>query len=38
VKLWREKESPFRMYKEFREEDWARFVAKCESENFVVNN
>jgi hypothetical protein len=26
------------MYKELREEDWARFVAKCESENFTINS
>jgi hypothetical protein len=34
----RKKESPFRTYKELREEDWARFVAKYESENFIVNS
>jgi hypothetical protein len=28
VKLWREKESPFHIYKELRKEDWARFIAK----------
>jgi hypothetical protein len=38
LKLWRKKESPFHTYKELREEVWARFVAKCESENFAVNN
>jgi hypothetical protein len=38
VKLWRKKDSPFTTYKELREEDWARFVTKCESENFAVNN
>jgi hypothetical protein len=38
VKLWREKEKPFRTYKELREEDWVRFVAKCKSENFTVNS
>jgi hypothetical protein len=37
VKLWRKKETPFSTYKELREEDWARFVAKCESENFAVH-
>jgi hypothetical protein len=38
VKLWREKESPFRTYKELREEDWTRFIEKCESENLAVNS
>jgi hypothetical protein len=38
VKLWTEKESPFHTYKELREEDLARFVAKCEAELFVVNS
>jgi hypothetical protein len=26
------------MYKVLREEDWARFAAKCESENFATNS
>jgi hypothetical protein len=26
------------MYKDLSEEDWARFVEKCESENFVINS
>jgi hypothetical protein len=38
VKLLREKENPFCMYKELREEDWARFIAKCELENFAMNS
>jgi hypothetical protein len=38
VKIWREKDNPFHTYKELREEDWARFVEKCESENFAMNN
>jgi hypothetical protein len=38
VNLWREKENPFHTYIELREENWARFVAKCESENFVINS
>jgi hypothetical protein len=38
VKIWREKDSPFHTYKELREQGWARFVKKCESENFVVNS
>jgi hypothetical protein len=38
VKLWRKKDSSFCTYKELREEDWMRFVEKCESENFVTNS
>jgi hypothetical protein len=38
VNIWREKDSPLRKYKELREEDWARFVEKCESENFATNS
>jgi hypothetical protein len=38
VKLWMEKESPFCTYKELREEDWARFIAKCELENCTTNS
>jgi hypothetical protein len=38
VKFWRENESPFCKYKELRKENWARFVEKCESVNFVANS
>jgi L-lactate utilization protein LutC len=38
VKLWRKNESPFIKYNVLREEDWSRFVAKCESENFAMNS
>jgi hypothetical protein len=38
LKLWRSKTSPFSTYKESRQEDWERFVAKCESENFVMKS
>jgi hypothetical protein len=38
LKLWRKKECPFIMYKELREEDWVRFAAWCELENFVANS
>jgi hypothetical protein len=38
VKNWREKESPLHMYHELREEDWVRFVEKCESKNFAGNS
>jgi hypothetical protein len=29
VKCWRNKTNPFNTYKNLREEDWERFVAKC---------
>jgi hypothetical protein len=29
---------PFNTYKDLSEEDWVRFVEKCESENFAANN
>jgi hypothetical protein len=38
VNLWKKNESPFIKYKELREEDYARFVAKCESKNFATNS
>jgi hypothetical protein len=38
VKLWRKKESPFMTYKELGEEDWERFIAKYELENFAMNS
>jgi hypothetical protein len=38
VKLWRKIESPFTTYKELREDDRARFDAKCELENFAANS
>jgi hypothetical protein len=38
VKIWREKDNPFRTYKELREEDSARFVEKCKSKNFIMNS
>jgi hypothetical protein len=37
VKIEREKDNPFRTYKELREEDCARFVEKCKSKNFIMN-
>jgi hypothetical protein len=37
VKIWREKDNPFRTYKELREEDWERFIEKCELKNFAMN-
>jgi hypothetical protein len=38
VKIWRDLDTPFDKYKDLSKEDWARFVEKCESENFAVNN
>jgi Fe2+ transport system protein B len=38
VKICRNQDTPFNMCKDLSEEDWARFVEKCESENFSVNS
>jgi hypothetical protein len=38
VKIWRNQDTPFNTYKDLSEEDCARFVEKCESENFVTNS
>jgi L-lactate utilization protein LutC len=38
VKFWRKTESSFITYKELREEDWTRFVAKYESKKFSMNS
>jgi hypothetical protein len=38
VKIWRNQDNPFDMYKDLSEEDWARFVEKCKSENFTANS
>jgi Fe2+ transport system protein B len=38
VKIWRNQDTPFATYKDLSEEDWSRWVEKCESENFAVNN
>jgi hypothetical protein len=38
VKIWMNQDNPFNRYKDLSEEDWARFVEKCESENFAVNS
>jgi predicted nucleic acid binding AN1-type Zn finger protein len=38
AKICKEKDNPFCMYKELREEDCARFVEKCESKMFAVNS
>jgi hypothetical protein len=38
VKTWRNQDTPFATYKDLSEENWSRFIEKCESENFVVNS
>jgi hypothetical protein len=38
VNIWRDKDSPFDMYKDLSKEDWTRFAEKCESENFAMNS
>jgi hypothetical protein len=38
VKIWRNQDTPFATYKDLSEEDWSRFVKKCESENFAMNS
>jgi hypothetical protein len=38
VKIWRNQDTPFNTYKDLSEEDWARFVEKCELEKFATNS
>jgi hypothetical protein len=38
VKIWRNQDTPFNTYKDLSKEDWARFMEKCESENFAMNS
>jgi hypothetical protein len=38
VNIWRNQDTPFNTYKDLYEEDWVRFVEKCDSEKFVVNS
>jgi hypothetical protein len=38
VTIWRNQDTPFATYKDLSEEDWSRFVEKCESENFAMNS
>jgi hypothetical protein len=38
MKIWRNQDTPFATYKDLSEEDWSRFVEKCESENFAANS
>jgi hypothetical protein len=32
------KQNPFEKFKDLNEEDWERFIAKCESPKFVANS
>jgi hypothetical protein len=34
----KEKQNPFKKFKDLKEEDWERFVVKCESLEFVANS
>jgi hypothetical protein len=38
VTCLRKKQNPFEKFKDLKEEDWERFVAKCESLEFVANS
>jgi hypothetical protein len=38
VTCLRKKQNPFEKFKDLKEEDWERFVTKCESPEFIVNN
>jgi hypothetical protein len=38
MKIWRNQDTPFATYKDLSKEDQARFVEKCESENFATNS
>jgi hypothetical protein len=37
VMCLRKKQNPFEKFKDLKEEDWERFIAKCKSSKFVVN-
>jgi hypothetical protein len=38
VTCLRKKQNPCEKFKDLKEEDWERFVTKCESPEFVANN
>jgi hypothetical protein len=38
VKIWRDQDTPFHKYKDLTEEDWVRFVEKCESKHFAAES
>jgi hypothetical protein len=38
VKICRNHDTSFHTYNDLTEEDWVRFVEKCESEHFVVDS
>jgi hypothetical protein len=38
VMCLRKKQNPFEKFKDLKEEDWERFISKCESPEFVANS
>jgi hypothetical protein len=38
VTCLRKKQNPLKKFKDLKEEDWKRFITKCESLEFVVNS
>jgi hypothetical protein len=38
VTCLRKKQNPFKKFKDLKEQNWERFIAKCESPEFVVNS
>jgi hypothetical protein len=38
VTCLRKKQNPFKKFKDLKEEDWERFIIKCESPEFVTNS
>jgi hypothetical protein len=38
VKIWKNHDTPFHTYKDVIEEDWARFIEKCESKHFAAES
>jgi hypothetical protein len=38
VKIWRNHDTPFHMYKDVTEEDCARFIEKCELKQFAAES
>jgi hypothetical protein len=36
--VYEKKAEPFEKFKDLKEEDWERFIIKCESLEFVVNS
>jgi hypothetical protein len=38
VKIWRNQDIPFCVYKDVTKEDWERIIEKCESEHFATES